>query len=72
MGHKFLRVPDVLARTGQTRSTLYKRIAEGDFPRQVKLGNSGRAIGSVEAEVDGWIDAQIRRDTTTTSKERVK
>jgi prophage regulatory protein len=44
---------EVLQRTGLSRSTLYNRIAERQFPHQVSLG--GRAIGWVRGEVEDWI-----------------
>ena len=52
-----LRRPEVEARTGLSRSELYRRIAQGDFPAPVKLGE--RASAWPAAEVDGWIAARI-------------
>ena len=52
-----LRLPAVLQRTGLSRSTLYNRIAEGEFPHQISLG--GHAIGWIQGEVDDWIDKRI-------------
>ena len=40
---RFLRLPEVLARTGLSRSTIYVRLDQGRFPRPVSLG--GRAVG---------------------------
>ena len=54
---RFLRRPEVTARTGLSRSTIKVRLAEGHFPRPVSLG--GRAVGWIEAEVDEWIRKQI-------------
>ena len=54
---RFLRLPDVLERTGLSRSTIYVRLAEGCFPRPVPLG--GRAVGWIEAEVDEWVRERI-------------
>lgn len=54
---RFLRLPEVLARTGQSRSTVYVRLEQGRFPRPVSLG--GRAVGWIEAEVDEWIRERI-------------
>ena len=54
---RFLRLPEVQERTGLSRSTIYVRLAEGRFPRPVSLG--ARAVGWVEAEVDGWIRERI-------------
>jgi len=46
---RFLRLPEVMKRTGLSRSTIYVRLAEGRFPRPVALG--GRAVGWIEAEI---------------------
>ncbi len=54
---RFLRLPDVIARTGLSRSTIYVRLAEGRFPRPVSLG--GRAVGWIEAELDEWLRERI-------------
>ncbi len=54
---RFLRLPEVLARTGLSRSTVYVRLEQGRFPRPVSLG--GRAVGWIEAEVDDWIRDRI-------------
>ena len=54
---RFLRLPDVQARTGLSRSTIYVRLGEGRFPRAVSLGS--RAVGWIEAEVDEWIRERI-------------
>ena len=55
--HTILRLPDVKARTGLARATIYLRMANGCFPRPISLG--GRAVGWIEAEVDEWLDQQI-------------
>ena len=52
-----LRLPAVKARTGLSRSTIYLRIAEGNFPQPVSLG--GRAVGWIEEEVTDWLNQQI-------------
>lgn len=57
MAHFILRLPQVKARTGLSRSSIYLRISKGEFPRSVSLGD--RAVGWVEAEVGDWIDRQI-------------
>lgn len=47
------RMPSVQARTGLSRSELYRRMAAGTFPRPAKLGVRASAW-NVE-EVDRWI-----------------
>lgn len=63
MSHTISRIRRVSERTGLPRSTIYARIAEGDFPKPISLG--GRAVGWIDAEVDDWIERRIeagRRD----------
>ena len=57
MTHTILRLPDVRATTGLSRSTIYLRVAQGSFPKPVGLG--GRAVGWLEAEVQDWLQRRI-------------
>ncbi len=57
MAHKILRLPDVKKRTGLSRSTIYLRIANGDFPAPISLG--GRAVGWTEADIENWLAEKI-------------
>ena len=54
---KILRVPDVLARIGMSRSTLYEWMRTGNFPPSVKLGE--RAVGWRESDVTAWIESRV-------------
>lgn len=49
-----LRRPDVEAVTGLSRSTIYKWMNEGSFPKPVKLGP--RAVGWREADINDWLN----------------
>lgn len=46
------RLPEVKAHTGLSRSSLYRRIAEGTFPAPVKIG--ARASAWSSAEIERW------------------
>lgn len=50
---KIIRLKTVLARTGLSRSTLYRKIADGTFPRQLSISVHG--AGWHESAVDRWI-----------------
>ena len=54
---RFLRLPEVMARTGLSRSTIYLRLDQGRFPSPVSLG--GRAVGWIESEIDEWMRNRI-------------
>ena len=57
MAVAILRLPAVKSRTGLSRSTIYLRMATGDFPKPVALGR--RAVGWLSSEIDQWIEDQI-------------
>ncbi|TVO63488.1 AlpA family phage regulatory protein [Denitromonas ohlonensis] len=57
---RILRLPEVLRLTGLGRSSCYRFIAQGRFPRQVELGG-GRAVGWIESEILAWILSRRRR-----------
>ena len=57
MTHTILRLLAVKDRTGLSRSTIYRGVSQGTFPKPVSLGV--RAVGWVEAEVQEWVQRQI-------------
>jgi prophage regulatory protein len=50
---RIIRLKTVLARTGLSRSTIYRKIAEGTFPPQIKISVNGS--GWHESAIDSWI-----------------
>lgn len=63
-----LRLPQVEARTGLRRSSIYARTKynpnrpndyDATFPLAVKIGK--KAVGWVEAEIDAWLNAQLEK-----------
>ena len=64
---RFIRLPEVLSRTGYGRTSIYRKMEEGTFPRSVKLGGppidhnvfDSRAVAWIEDEVDEWVDSRI-------------
>lgn len=54
---KLIRLPDVIARTGLSRSRVYELMNAGNFPRPVK--HSARVNTWPESEIDDWIATRI-------------
>lgn len=54
----FYRLADVLHITALSRSSIYRRIAAGDFPAQVPLGK-GRATGWRREALQAWINDPV-------------
>jgi prophage regulatory protein len=50
---RILRIRTVLQRTGLSRSTLYRKIQDGSFPRQVQISVHG--AGWRESAINHWI-----------------
>lgn len=50
---RIIRLKTVLTRTGLSRTTIYRKITEGTFPRQVKIGIHG--VGWHESAISRWI-----------------
>ena len=55
--HKLLRLPQVKTITGLSKSTIYARISEGTFPKQIPLGP--RLVVWVESDIQKWIAEQV-------------
>ena len=55
MAHRILRRTDVEYLTGLSRSTIYAMMAEGAFPKPLKLGK--RAVGWPEKAVTDWLES---------------
>ena len=55
---RIIRLRTVLARTGLSRSTIYRKIAEGTFPPQLKISANG--TGWHESEINRWIALRQR------------
>src|SRR5438552_17765842 len=50
---RIIRLRTVLARTGLSRSTIYRKIAEGTFPPQIRISVNG--AGWKESDINRWV-----------------
>ncbi|KAA6101384.1 MULTISPECIES: AlpA family transcriptional regulator [Pantoea] len=48
-----IRLPEVIKRTGISKTTIYELINEKRFPSQVKIG--ARSVAFIESEIDEWL-----------------
>ncbi len=58
MTKAILRRPEVERITGLSRSTLYAMMADGSFPKPVKLGK--RAVGWREVDIAVWLESRTQ------------
>jgi len=54
---RLIRLPEVQHRVGLGRSTIYRWMAEGNFPKPVQLG--GYSVAWAEDEVEDWIARKL-------------
>ncbi|XLP07234.1 AlpA family transcriptional regulator [Alteromonas marina] len=54
---RLMKLRDVMHTTGLARSTVYKYIADGNFPKPVSLGE--RNVAWLENEIQDWILEKI-------------
>ncbi len=54
---RFIRIKEVLAICGKSRSSVYEAMQKGEFPKPVKLG--GRSSAWVKSEIEQWVQARI-------------
>lgn len=54
----FIRLPEVMAAVGMSRTTIYERMKAGTFPQPYQLG--ARAVAWDVAEVAAWQQALAR------------
>ena len=65
--HRFIRLNEVLSRTRYGRTSIYRKMEDGSFPRSVKLEGPPidpeafdcRAVAWIEDEVEQWIESRI-------------
>ena len=65
--HRFIRLNEVLSRTGFGRTSIYRKMEDGSFPKSLKLGGppkdpsifDSRAVAWIEDEVDHWMESRI-------------
>ena len=56
--NRLLRLREVLALCGLSRSTIYRKMREGSFPEPLKVGV--RAVRWREAEIEDWLASRPR------------
>lgn len=59
---KILRLPEVKAATGKSRSSIYQGMDAGSFPRSVALG--ARAIGWRASDIESWLQSLRGKNET--------
>lgn len=67
MSRRILRLPAVLARTGDSKSTIRRKELAGQFPRRVQTGPN--SVGWFEDEIDRYLEALPRKRLSNSREE---
>ncbi len=51
---RFLKLKEVMEKTALSRSAIYRKMNDDEFPKSVSLGD--RAVAWVETEIDKWME----------------
>lgn len=55
--HRLLRLKQLMDKTGLKRSQIYAYMAQGNFPKSIKIGPS--SVAWLESEIEEWINSRI-------------
>ncbi|ORT49523.1 transcriptional regulator [Vibrio sp. qd031] len=51
---RFLKLKEVMEKTALSRSAIYRKMNDDEFPKSISLGD--RAVAWVESEVELWME----------------
>lgn len=62
---KLLRLTEVRKRVPLSRAEIYRRVADGSFPRQIHIG--ANAVAWTEQSINDWIAGRIEQQAASES-----
>ena len=67
-----IKLPVVVARTGHSRSEIYRREKLGQFPKRISLGGgaNARSVAWVAEEIDAYIKALVAKSRSNSGTKR--
>lgn len=60
---RFMRIDEVISVTGLARNTIYRRMREGTFPRQVRLGPN--SVAWLQSTISQWMTSVVDGTSST-------
>ncbi len=54
---RFIRIKEVISVTGLARNTIYRRMREGTFPRQIRLGPN--SVAWLQSAISEWMSSVV-------------
>ncbi|MFK0088738.1 helix-turn-helix transcriptional regulator [Pseudomonas sp. NPDC090755] len=54
---RFMRIDEVIHVTGLARNTIYRRMREGTFPQQIRLGPN--SVAWLQSSISEWMSSLV-------------
>ena len=54
--HRFIRLNEVLSRTGFGRTSIYRKMEDGSFPKSLKLGGPPKDPNEFDSRAIAWLE----------------
>ncbi|KGY11717.1 transcriptional regulator [Vibrio tubiashii] len=55
---RFLRLQEVKEKTGLSKSAIYSKIKEGEFPASVPIGS--RTVAWIDSDIEKWLEWRVQ------------
>ncbi|MDM9555979.1 AlpA family transcriptional regulator [Pseudomonas asiatica] len=59
---RFMRIDEVISVTGLGRNTIYRRMRDGTFPRQVRLGPN--SVAWLQSTISEWMSSVVEGNSS--------
>ncbi|ROR70192.1 AlpA family transcriptional regulator [Vibrio crassostreae] len=56
---RFLKIKEVMTKTALSRSSIYRKMSEGSFPKPVPIGE--RAVAWIDSDVEEWMKECVKQ-----------
>lgn len=64
MSNHFLRLNEVMQRTGLSRTVVYSLISKGEFPKPIRI--TERCVAWLASAIDAWVDMKVQESLSHT------
>ena len=65
MKKRFMRLQEVIDRTGKSRAAIYRGMRDNTFPPNIKTGDN--TVAWLESDIDQWIDEIVEASRGVTA-----
>lgn len=64
VGERFIRLDELISKTGLGRSTIYRMIDKGEFPKPINI--TSNKVAWLQSEVTEWMKSKVEQRNNKT------